>query len=257
MSISNTAPGTAALRAKAISVGLVGGLSLIAANWGYAADQRLAEFDYLRLQASISAVAGPDVEEDSSPSGGTNTHYEWEGVRESGYQATIGAYFGHGHSGESAWQWGPEFVFGSYDITPQSFTVSGASSGTPKNGSTADLYYRTYGLNLVGGWVYGLTNINEFTGFVEILPTIGGGLATADNEVFDGANYIKGSGSGAYIELGLRAGAYITERRFIYGFQVMYQYSRAKVDIEYTSYNSELEINRHGFGLGGVIGYRF
>jgi hypothetical protein len=267
MSISHTAPRHAALRTKICSevgkkaviktVGLAGGLSLLLAQTGYAADKRLAEFDFLRVQASISAVAGPDIEEDSSPSGGSNTNYEWEGLRESGYQATVGAYFGHGHSGESAWQWGPELVFSSFDITPQSFLVNGSGGGTPKNGSTADLYYRTYGVNLAGGWVYGLTNINEFTGFIEIMPSIGGGLATADNEVYDGTNYVKGSGTGGYIELGLRAAAYITERRFIYGFQVMYQYSRAKVDIEYTGYNSELEINRHGFGIGGVFGYRF
>jgi len=238
----------------ATAMGISGCLSALSMTNASAAEQRLAEFDYVRLQASFSAVANPDVEEDSSPVGGSNTHYEWEGMRDTGYQAAITALFGRGISNESAWQWGAEFVYGSYDITPQSFATSGSVN---KNGSTAKLYHRTYGINVVGGWQYGMINLDEWTGFIDIMPHVGAGLATAENEVFTGASHIKSSGSGAYYEVGLRVGAYITEKRFIYGVTLNYQYGRSTVDVEFPGYTSEMELERHGLGLGAVAGYRF
>ena len=238
-------------------MGISGCLSALSTTQAFAADQRLAEFDYVRLQASFSAVSNPDVEEDSSPAGGSNTHYEWEGLRDTGYQMAITALFGRGISSESAWQWGAEFVYGSYDITPQGFSTTGTGGGSTKNGSTAKLYHKTYGVNVVGGWQYGMINVDEFTGFIEIMPHIGAGFATAENEVNTGTSYIKESGSGAYWEAGLRVGAYITEKRFIYGVTLNYQYGRSTVDVDFPGYTSEMELERHGLGIGAVAGYRF
>jgi hypothetical protein len=239
-----------------MKIGISGCLSALVLTSVTAAEKKLAEFDYFRLQASISAVANPEVDEDTS-NGSSNTHYEWEGMRDTGYQAAITALFGSGISGRSSWQWGAEFVYGSYDITPQSFTTTGTGGGSNKNGSTAKLYNRTYGVNLVGGWQYGMMNLDEFTGFIEIMPHVGAAFATADNEVFDGTNYNKGSGNGIYYEAGIRLGAYITEKRFIYGVNINYQYGKSKVDVDFTGYSSEMELVRRGLGIGAVAGYRF
>jgi hypothetical protein len=240
----------------ATTIGIGGCLGLLVGVRADGADQKIAEFDYLRIQASFGAVASPEIEEDSRDGAGTTTTYEWNGMRESGYQAALTALVGRGILGGEGWQWGAELVFGSYDITPDDFSVGG---GINKNSSGSELSHRTFGVNLVGGWQWGMTNLSEFTGFVEVMPHIGAGLAWADNEVnTGGGNYVMETGTGAYWEIGLRVGAYITERQFIYGVNVSYAYGSAEVDMDFPGgYSSELVLERHGFGIGAVAGYRF
>ena len=240
----------------ATMVGVGGCLGLVMAAPAAGEDLKIAEFNYFRLQASIGAVEAPEVEEDTKDGAGTSTSYEWNGGRESGYQAAITGLFGRGKLGDGGWQFGAEFVMGFYDITPEDFTVDG---GVFNNGSGGELRHRTYGINLLGGWQWGLTDLDEFTGFVEILPHIGGGIATAESEVHNSnGSYSRESGSGGYFEAGLRLGAYITEKRMIYGLNVSYAYSYSEVDIDFPGgFSSELELKRHGFGIAGVVGYRF
>jgi len=240
----------------ATMVGVGSCLGLMVAAPASAEDLKIAEFDYFRLQASVAAAAAPDVEEDTSDGAGVNTTYEWNGGRDTGYQAAITALFGHAKHGEGGWEWGGEFVAGFYDITPADFTVDGVIYD---NGSGAKLRHRTYGINLLGGWQWGMTDLDEFTGFIEVLPHIGGGIAMAESEVHNtSGSYSRESGMGAYFEAGIRLGAYITERRFIYGVNLSYAYGYSKIDIDFPGgYSSELELQRHGFGLAGVAGYRF
>jgi len=237
-------------------VGVGGCLGLVIAAPACGEDLKVAEFDFIRLQASIGAAAAPDVKEDTKDGAGVNTSYDWNGGRDNGYQAAITALFGRGKLGEGGWEWGGEFVMGIYDLTPQDFTVDGVVFG---NGSGSELRSRTYGINLLGGWQWGLMDLDEFTGFVEIIPHIGGGIATAESEVHNGnGSYSRESGTGAYFDAGLRLGAYITEKRMIYGVNVSYDYGYSKIDIDFPGgYSSELELKRHGFGIAGVVGYRF
>lgn len=240
----------------AMTVGIGGCLGLTTAAPALGEDLKIAEFDYIRLQASIGAVESPEVEESSNDNNNVNTNYEWNGGRESGYQAALTLLMGRGKMGGGGWQWGGEFVFGTYDITPSSFSVDGASF---TNGSPSELNYQTIGINLLGGYQWGLTDITEFTGFIEFIPHIGGGIAFAENEVhtLNGA-YEKERGIGAFWEVGARLGAYITERRFIYGVNISYAYGTADVDMDFSGgFSSELEITRQGFGIAGVAGYRF
>jgi hypothetical protein len=238
------------------TMGMGGCLGLLVVAQGAAEDLKIAEFDYLRVQASIGAVEAPEVEEDTRDSGGTSTTYDWNGGRESGYQAALTALWGRGKLGGGGWQFGGELVFGFYDITPKDFTVNGGIFG---NGSSAELDHRTIGVNLVGGYQWGIADLDEFTGFVEILPYIGGGFASAESEVHDNnGNYATASGDGAYFEAGLRLGAYITEKRYIYGVNVSYAYSYSEVDIDFAGgFTSEVELIRRGFGIAAVAGYRF
>lgn len=240
----------------ATMVGVGGCLGLVIVAPASGEDLKIAEFDYIRLQVSVGAVEAPDIKEDTKDGAGVNTNYEWNGARESGYQAAITALFGRGKLGEGGWEWGAEFVLGFYDITPNDFTVNDVIF---TNGSNADLRHNTYGVNLLGGWQWGISDLEEFTGFVELLPHIGGGLATAESEVHNtNGSYSRESGSGAYFEAGLRLGAYITERRFVYGVNVSYAYGYSKIDIDFPGgVSSELELKRHGFGIAGVVGYRF
>lgn len=240
----------------AMTVGIGGCLGLTTAAPALGEDLKIAEFDYIRLQASIGAVEAPDVEESSTDNNGVNTDYEWNGGRESGYQAALTLLLGRGKMGGGGWLWGGEFVYGHYNITPSSFSVGGSNF---TNGSGNELNHQTMGINLLGGYQWGLTDITEFTGFVEIIPHIGGGIAFAENEVHTlNGGYEKERGTGAYWEAGVRVGAYITERRFIYGFNLSYAYGSADVDMDFPGgFSSELKINRHGFGIAGVAGYRF
>lgn len=244
------------LMTLAMSVGIGGCLGVSTMAPAFGEDLKIAEFDYIRLQASIGAVEAPEVEEDSTDNNGVNTNYEWNGGRESGYQAALTLLMGRGKIGEGGWQWGGEVVYGHYDITPSSFRVSGT---TFSNGSGSELTHQTIGINLLGGYQWGLSDITEFTGFVEIMPHIGGGVAFAENEVhLLNGGYEVERGVGAYWEMGLRVGAYITERRFIYGVNVSYTYGGAEMDMDFDGgFSSEMEINRSGFGIAGVAGYRF
>ena len=245
----------------AAKVGMGGCLGLAAMAPAMAEDLKVADFDYFRLQASLSAVAAPTVTERTKDSAGITTEYDWNGSRDTGFQAAVTALFGRGTTtGGEGWQWGAELVFGNYDITPSDFTVNGS---VINNGSGTDLSYRTIGINVLGGWQMGITDLNEFTGFIEIMPHLGGGFAFADNETNTAATgspavYEKGSGTGMYWEAGLRLGAYITERRYIYGFNISYAYSGSAVDMDVAGgFSSKLDLTRRGFGLGGVFGYRF
>lgn len=65
-------------------------------------------------------------------------------------------------------------------------------------------------------------------------------------------------GVGWYWEAGVRVGAYITERRFIYGFNVSYSYGSSRVDMDFPGgFSSEMKLTRNGLGIAGVAGYRF
>lgn len=239
----------------AMSVGIGGCLGLSVAAPAAGEDLKIAEFDYLRIQASLGAVEAPDVEEDSTDGAGVNTNYEWNGGRESGYQAALTVLVGRAKMGQGGWQWGGELVYGHYDITPSDFTVG---STVFDNDSSHELNHQTIGINLVGGYQWGLTDVTEFTGFIEVMPHIGGGIAFAENEIHDASGYSSERGTGYYWELGLRVGAYITEQRFIYGVNVSYAYGGSEIDMDFSGgYESELELTRQGFGIAGVVGYRF
>jgi len=138
-------------------VGVGGCLGLVIAAPACGEDLKVAEFDFIRLQASIGAAAAPDVKEDTKDGAGVNTSYDWNGGRDNGYQAAITALFGRGKLGEGGWEWGGEFVMGIYDLTPQDFTVDGVVFG---NGSGSELRSRTYGINLLGGWQWGLMDLD-------------------------------------------------------------------------------------------------
>lgn len=238
-----------------MSVGIGGCLGFTTVAPAAGEDLKIAEFDYFRVQVSLGAVEAPEIEEDSTDNNGVNTTYEWDGGRESGYQAAVTVLMGRTKPGTGGWQWGGELVYGHYDITPSRFNVDGT---TYQNDSGNELAHQTFGIHLVGGYQWGLTDVGEFTGFVEVLPYAGGGIAFAENEVHDTNGYSRERGTGYYWEVGLRLGAYITEQRFIYGVNVSYAYSGSKVDMDFSGgYDSELELTRSGFGIAGVVGYRF
>ncbi len=243
--------------AKTMGIGCLG-----LAAWApiAAEDLKVADFDYFRLQASLGVVAAPEVNETAKNASGSSTEYEWNGNRDSGYQAAITAIFGRGTPAGEGWQWGTELVFGHYDITPSDFTVDGL---VINNGSDAELTYRTFGINVMGGWQWGMTDLDNFTGFIELMPHLGGGIAFANNEVNTAAAgnpavYEEESGTGFYWEAGLRFGAYITEKRLLYGVNLTYAYSASTIDMDFPGgFTSELDLKRHGFGIGAVAGYRF
>ena len=88
---------------------------------------------------------------------------------------------------------------------------------------------------------------------------LGGGLAFAENELHTvGGSYERANGTGGYYETGLKVGAYITEQRWIYGLNVTYTFGQGQVGMDFGGgYSSKLNLDREGFGITGLMGYRF
>lgn len=213
-------------------------------------------FRYLTLLVGIGATPAPDVSEFSTDSGGATTRYDWQGGRKTGYQGVATLMCGRTLGDGNGIQFGLDLAFATYNITPRTFDVGGASFD---NGSPGELNYRTVGLNLVGGWSWGVRNREDLLPLITVDAFLGGGLAWAENELHTpGGSYERQNGAGGYYEAGLRVGAYITEQRWIYGLNVTYTYGQGQVEMDFGSgYSSELDLEREGFGVTGLMGYRF
>jgi hypothetical protein len=219
----------------------------------WAVDERPYDFQDLILDVSSAPV--PKVKENTtSPASGT-THYDWDGTRANGLEFSLVGKEGTSLQSTGGWQYGLALNVGNYNITPTSYTVAGTSYN---NGSGDKLYYRTLGVDLVAGYEYGIVDMDDFTGIVEVTPILGVGLAEADNQVQSNGVYSKKTGIGEYFDIGLRVGAYITEMRWIYGINVTYQANLGVVKMSMPGgYNSTLHFVASGVGFGFAAGYRF
>lgn len=213
-------------------------------------------FHYLTFLVGFGATAAPEVTEYSKDGAGTTTRYDWQGARKTGYQGVATLMCGQTLGDGNGIQCGLDLAFATYDIRPHSFDVGGTNFD---NGSPGDLNYRTIGVNLVGGWSYGIRNRDELLTLITIDAFLGGGLAFAENELHTtGGSYERANGTGGYYELGLKAGAYVTEYRWIYGLNVTYTFGQGQVGMDFSGgYSSKLDLQREGFGVTGLMGYRF
>jgi hypothetical protein len=228
-------------------------LSTVCGTQLWSADDKAMPFRNLLL--GVASAPAPKVTEDSKEkSTGLITSYDWKDGANTGTQVSVTGLFGQMRSAGN-WEYGASLNFFQADITPKSYEVQ-HSAYLATSGNT--FHYRTLGVCVLGGYQYGLTYLNDFRGFVEITPFVGGGIAWADNEVHTASStYLTETGTGPYWEYGLRAGAYITERRFIYGISLGLTGGNAKVTMDFPGYESELSLNRLGFSFGVVAGYRF
>lgn len=213
-------------------------------------------FRYLTFLVGFGATPAPDVTEFSKDGAGTTTRYNWEGARKTGYQGIATLMCGRTLGDGNGIQFGLDLAFATYDIRPRTFDVAGSSFD---NGSPGDLNYRTIGVNVVGGWSYGIRNRDDLLAIVTVDAFLGGGLAFAENELHTaGGSYERANGTGGYYETGLKVGAYITEQRWIYGLNVTYTFGQGRVGMDFGSgYSSKLDLEREGFGITGLMGYRF
>jgi hypothetical protein len=231
------------------------GLCVLALSSGrvWAVDER--PYDFTDLIVGVASSPVPKVKEDTTDSQGVTTHYDWGGERENGVAFTVIGQQGTSLESQGGWEWGIGVVGANYNITPTSYAVAGQ---TFANGSTASLYYRSFGVRLVGGYEYGIVDMDEFRGIVEIGPFLGGGLVSADNEVQVNGAYTKSNGLGGYVDFGLYLGAYITEAHWIYGVTCTYEASFGTVKMNTPGgYSSTLHFNSSGVGFGLAAGYRF
>ena len=237
------------------SLSLCGSLCLLSAlgAGAWAAEGDGTAFHDLML--GFAGAPTPDVTEDTKDSTGVTTTYEWQDPKSFGFQGSVTLLNGTIHEGGGI-VWGGELVFADYDITPGSFLVNDVRF---KNDSTASLSYQSLGINLVGGYQIGMTTDQSLHGFLEFLPVVGFGIARADNEVQNsGGKYIKENGNGTYYQYGLRIGAYLTERNWIYGVTASYLGGEGSVKMDFPGgFKSELTLEQSGVAFGGVAGYRF
>lgn len=209
---------------------------------------------FTNILASYSNAPTPKIEEDSTNAAGVNTSYKWDGVSSRGNQAAVTLLRGTVNQ-NGGFIWGGDLVFASYNITPTNYKVGGVRFA---NDSSASLGYQSLGVNVVAGYQYGISALDAFHGYIEILPLLGIGFAQASSEVHSGGNDTKSDGIGHYYQYGVRVGAYLTERRWIAGINASYIAGNGSVDIDYSGgFKSTLMLETSGVTFGGALGYRF
>ncbi len=204
---------------------------------------------------SLGVAAAPDIEEEGTGPSGRST-YTWEGVHDSVAPRLGVGYLACSGGANGGWALGVEGVITTCDVTPDSYQVDGLEFS---NTSSNTLRYSTVGMTLYGGYQFGINPDNDtLSTFLLLTPFLGLGGAYADSELPDqGNSYEKGSGVGWYVEGGLRAGFFITERRWVVGAVADLTFSTGEVDIDYSQgRSSTVTHERAGVGAALVIGYR-
>lgn len=204
---------------------------------------------------SFGVAPAPDVEEKGAGPGGQST-YSWDGVEDNlGPRLAIG-YLACSGGSNGGLALGIEGVLTTCNVTPNSYRVGGQKFINTSNNT---LRYSTAGAVVFGGYEFGINPDNEaLSSFLVIGPFLGLGAAYADSELpSQGNNYDKAHGTGWYVEGGLRAGFFVTEKRWIGGVMADLVYSTGEVDIDYSDgRSSTLTHERSSVGGALVIGYR-
>lgn len=235
---------------------LVVTLVLVAGNGGALAAVDFAEQTITHdWYISFGIADAPKVEEEASGAGGDST-YEWRGLEDS-----VAPRLAIGHltcSGDArgGWAFGVEGVFTTCDVTPDRYQVGGLTFGNTSNRS---LRYSTLGVNVFGGYEFGINSDAEsISTYLLIGPYLGVGGAYGDSEVRDqSGTYQSDSGFGWYVEGGLRAGFFITEKKWLLGCFIDYGLGTSEVDIDFgNGADSTVIYDRQGLTGSLVVGYR-
>lgn len=210
---------------------------------------------FLDVRVGVASTPAPEISEEVT-SAGTSAGYEWMGSSESGWQLAIGSRCMR-LCGYGGWIGGIDLVAAEADITPGSVRRSDGTVFVLGQ----DLAYRSAGLQLAAGYaVASSLNPEELAIQFELTPFIGGGGAWAQTAgVGPSGSLVRDSGWGYYYEYGVRAGLYFTERHFLAGINAFWLMGSGSVDVELgnTGAQSELTLDRDGFGGGFDVGWRF
>jgi hypothetical protein len=204
---------------------------------------------------SFGLTVAPDVEEDTQGPAGSS-HYIWQHQKEdNGQRLAVGHLICDGGP-QGGLAFGVEIAGSTTNITPRSYEVGGI---TFANTSSRTLRYTTAGLQLYGGYEFGINpERDDISAFFILAPFIGGGAAWADSEVRDLAGTYAGErGVGYYIEGGLRLGFFLTEKNWLLGLMVDGVIGTSTVKIDFAGgRSSELTLERSGICGAVVMGYR-
>lgn len=204
---------------------------------------------------SLGATRAPDVEEETSGPGGGST-YEWNGVEDSVAMRLAIGYLACSGGPKGGWALGIEGVATTCDVTPARYEVDGL---TFNNTSSRSLSYTTVGATMYGGYQFGINpDRDTVSAFLLIAPFVGFGAALADSEVRDqNGTYDSGDGIGWYVEGGLRAGFFLTEKNWLLGFFADFTFGTGEVEVDFdNSSESTLTYDRVGFAGSLMVGYR-
>lgn len=204
---------------------------------------------------SVGATRAPEVEEETSGPGGSST-YEWKGLEDSVAMRLAIGYLACSGGPKGGWALGIEGVATTCDVTPAQYEVDGL---TFSNTSSRSLSYTTLGATVYGGYQFGINpDADHISSFLLIAPFVGVGAALAESEVRDqNGTYGSGDGIGWYLEGGLRAGFFLTEKHWLLGFFADFTYGTGEVEVDFSnSANSTLTHERIGFTGSVMVGYR-
>ncbi len=205
---------------------------------------------FVDLRLGISSAPAPEVSESI---GGTG--YDWNDVNTQGVQGSLGVAFG-----TAARSWGGtvgeiDLVVASYDITPGSVRRDDGTDFAP---GASGLKNQTLGIQVGYGYHWASSpSRKDLALHLEIMPFIGGGMATAETsgENTGGAN-ASYEDTGTYYEYGARIGMYLSERNVILGLTFQYAAGSSDIDIDLGGATSKLSLDRNGFGVGFLAGWR-
>ncbi len=177
---------------------------------------------YQELRFGVVGAPAPTVRQGGHNYSGDSRGYHF-GVTYLHGKAPFNDYFGT--------VWGAQLSIGSYDV------ATARSDSQSLTQTMLDVYY---------GFQYGIVQTEALRGWGEILPYIGGGFNKLSG---DGP-----SGQGTGLETGVRAGAYLTERKWLAGLTADYIYGQSKITPDK---GASVLTRTNGFAFGVELGYRF
>lgn len=204
---------------------------------------------------SVGVAPVPDIEEESSGVGGSST-YEWESLAGDFAPRLAIGYLACAGDARGGWTLGIEGVFTTCDVTPSRYEVDGLAFS---NTSDRTLRYHTAGVLVSGGYQFGINpDADTISAFLILAPFLGIGAAYADSEVRDqNATYASDSGIGWYVEGGLRAGLFLTEKKWVAGVIADLVYGTGETEIDFgNDAESTLTHERLGVAVSLLVGYR-
>jgi hypothetical protein len=212
---------------------------------------------YLDIRAGWSAPTGMTVDEDVSMTGQPTAGYAWNNASHRGNRGSLGVVVGQDRM--RGFLAGAGFSYTRWETTPTGYTGGSIPPTVTSSSRSNVLDAKLAMIDLQVGYAVG-TRLNEtLATWLELAPTLGLGVMTADSEAQMAPGQFRvESGSAFAYEYGLRGGWYFGEGNWLLGVTGAWAKTRSDVDITFSSNaSSTLRLDSTGFRLGIEAGYRF
>jgi hypothetical protein len=203
-------------------------------------------------------LASTPAEKEASSSNPGRPIFGGDSVHSTGLAGSISYCQGHAtpYSGGLAWSIG--LAAANYNTTPSTYTPPG---GVTYSSDGSNLHLTTIGVEGFLGFCY-VTEPDTDDGlqiYLEAGPFLGAGYAAGQTvtEVAP-ATFQGSSGTGGYVDGGLRGGLHLIFGRFVIGADAGYQFGVAEISSSLPHGGTgKLKYTQSGFGTDLMLGWRF